>query len=82
MAELVKVRTKGFAIEDEEAFVDGCCVGCPIFAGGEMAVAALSSRCLSSDYRKERDWTISLPTDEALRTNIISDNLKVRLGSN
>jgi IclR family acetate operon transcriptional repressor len=42
MRELATIREKGFAYEEEEAFLDGCCVGCPIFGNGEAAVAAIS----------------------------------------
>lgn len=39
---LAEVRRKGYAFEDEEAFLDGCCIGCPIFAGNNTAVAGIS----------------------------------------
>jgi DNA-binding IclR family transcriptional regulator len=80
MAELAQVRTKGFAIEDEEAFVDGCCVGCPIFAGGEIAVAALSMSMPKFRLPQGKGLD-SLIADVRSTANIISDNLKVRLGS-
>jgi IclR family acetate operon transcriptional repressor len=43
LEELALVRRQGHAVEDEEAFLDGCCVGCPIFAGRSSAVAAIST---------------------------------------
>ncbi len=42
LQELTQIREQGFAREEEETFPDGCCIGCPIFAGGETAVAAIS----------------------------------------
>jgi DNA-binding IclR family transcriptional regulator len=41
-AALGDIRKGGFAMEDEEAFLDGCCVGVPIFGGADAAVAAIS----------------------------------------
>lgn len=60
--DLAQTRKQGFAREDEEAFLEGCCLGCPIFAGGENAVAAISTSMPKS----------RMPQGEA-QTKMISD---------
>jgi IclR family acetate operon transcriptional repressor len=59
--ELGEVRRRHYAFEDEEAFLDGCCLGCPIFAGSDTAVAAISISMpkFRLPAKKERDKMVA-----------------------
>lgn len=61
-AELARVRTNGFALDEQELSEDVCCIGAPIRDGRDRVIAAISVAMPKARFRQDKipDWTRSL----------------------
>lgn len=53
LAEIVKVRQRGYALDDCESELDGRCIAAPIYDNAGLVVAAISISGLASRFSKE-----------------------------
>ena len=59
VAELARVRAKGFALDEHELSEDVCCIGAPIHNGPDRVIAAVSVAMPKARFRQDKvpEWT-------------------------